>query len=521
MTDDGRYAKPAATTKSYPNSWVALGAAALLFLVANGRHTIAIAPWLAMFSLLYFVRSKRPRAGLPLAWLLLFLEFAFQFRGMAPVPGIFYYVLSAVYGFALFLPFAIDRLVVPRAPGFANTLVFPCAWVAMEWFVAGFTPYGSWGSLAYTQHENLVLLQLLAATGLYGPSFLIAWFASVATQMTQRGFSDRTAQRTALVFVAVGTTILLAGGARLVFFAPDSPTVRIASLTKPDVDLFSGVQGGIAAAFSGQLSEQNINRIRDNGNTILDDLLQHAGREAEAGARIVFWGETNSFSMKADEPAMMARGAQFARDHGIFLGMAPAVFGGRADKPLENKLVLFNPDGDVALEYWKAIPVPGSEADVQAKKGGRIETTDTPYGRIGAAICFDMDFPDHLKQAGRRRADIMLVPSNDWREIDPWHSQMARFRAIEQGFNLVRHASNGLSLAADYQGRILASMDHFTSDTRDLVAMVPTRGCRTIYSRIGDLFAWLCIAGLAVMVVLAGKVILPQKRGTIDATPYQ
>ena len=48
-----------------------------------------------------------------------------------------------------------------------------------------------------------------------------------------------------------------------------------------------------------------------------------------------------------------------------------------------------------------------------------------------------MDFPGHLKQAGRRNADIMLVPSNDWREIDPWHSHMARLRGVEQGFTIL------------------------------------------------------------------------------------
>jgi hypothetical protein len=37
------------------------------------------------------------------------------------------------------------------------------------------------GALAYTQHENLVLLQILAVTRLYGVSFLIAWFASVGS----------------------------------------------------------------------------------------------------------------------------------------------------------------------------------------------------------------------------------------------------------------------------------------------------------------------------------------------------
>ena len=99
----------------------------------------------------------------------------------------------------------------------------------------------------------------------------------------------------------------------------------------------------------------------------------------------------------------------------------------------------------------------------------------------------------------------MLVPSNDWREIDPWHSHMARFRAVEQGFNMVRHVSNGLSLATDYQGRVLASMDHFATDQRVMVAYVPTQGARTVYSRVGDLFAWLCIAVLVAAVGLSRR----------------
>jgi apolipoprotein N-acyltransferase len=36
---------------------------------------------------------------------------------------------------------------------------------------------------------------------------------------------------------------------------------------------------------------------------------------------------------------------------------------------------------------------------------------------------------------------MLLDPSNDWPAIDPWHTQMASFRAIEQGVILVRHAS--------------------------------------------------------------------------------
>jgi apolipoprotein N-acyltransferase len=419
---------------------------------------------------------------------------------MAPVPGIFYWVLSATYGLVLFMPVCMDRVVAPRLRGFIGTLVFPCAWVTMEWLVASFTPYGSWGSLAYTQHENLVLLQLVAVTGLYGLSFLVTWFASVGCWVWERGLTDADARRGALIFAAVMVLVTLGGGMRLVLFAPDAPTVRIASLSRPDYDLFEGMEGSPADVQRGRVSATDLDIMRTNARAMLDDLLGRADQEAQAGAKIIIWGEANGFSLKEDEPAMIARGAELARKRDIYLGMSPAVFDRASETPLENKIILIDPQGQVSFEYWKAIPVPGPEASMQAKGDGLIKTVDSPHGRLGAAICFDMDFPGHLKQAGRRNVDIMLVPSNDWPEIDPWHSHMARFRAVEQGFNMVRHASNGFSVATDYQGRVLAGMDHFVTDQRNMVAHVPTRGVRTVYSRVGDLFTWICIVGLVAMV---------------------
>jgi apolipoprotein N-acyltransferase len=110
-----------------------------------------------------------------------------------------------------------------------------------------------------------------------------------------------------------------------------------------------------------------------------------------------------------------------------------------------------------------------------------------------------------LAQAGRLGTDLLLDPSNDWKAIDPWHTRMASFRAIEQGFNLVRHTSQGLSAAFDYQGRQLASMDHYVTTDRVLVAQVATRGARTVYALLGDWFAWACLAGLVGVVSLGVK----------------
>ncbi len=136
---------------------------------------------------------------------------------------------------------------------------------------------------------------------------------------------------------------------------------------------------------------------------------------------------------------------------------------------------------------------------MQIRGDGKLRALETPYGRLSSIICFDGDFPQLLAQAGALRADIVLDPSNDWRAIDPWHTQRASFRAIEQGVNLVRQTSHGLSAAFDYQGRRLSSMDHFQAADYVMVSEVPTRGVHTIYSVLGDWFAWFCAAAFLVL----------------------
>jgi apolipoprotein N-acyltransferase len=180
--------------------------------------------------------------------------------------------------------------------------------------------------------------------------------------------------------------------------------------------------------------------------------------------------------------------------------MALAVHNEGRTPSVENKLVLIKPDGHVAREYNKVRPVPG---DQQILGDGKLRVLETPYGRISSIICFDGDFPQVPAQAGALKADILLDPSNDWLAIDPWHTQMANFRAIEQGVNLIRQTSRGLSAAFDYQRRRLAAVDHFQTVDYAMVSEVPTRGVRTVYSLLGDWFAWACLAGFAVLTVLA------------------
>ncbi len=85
---------------------------------------------------------------------------------------------------------------------------------------------------------------------------------------------------------------------------------------------------------------------------------------------------------------------------------------------------------------------------------------------------------------------------------------MAAITAIGNGFSIIRPTFEGLSIAADYQGRVLAAMDDFTTEEVVMIADVPMEGVTTIYSQIGDLFAWLCVVGF---VAIAGWAIVRRK----------
>ena len=100
-----------------------------------------------------------------------------------------YFAIVAFYCDDVRLPFAIDRVRGTRtARRVGWTLVFPMAFVAAEFLRSRFSPAATWGSIAYTQYGNLPLMQVAAFVGIWGITFLIAWFASTFEWAWSRGF---------------------------------------------------------------------------------------------------------------------------------------------------------------------------------------------------------------------------------------------------------------------------------------------------------------------------------------------
>jgi apolipoprotein N-acyltransferase len=303
-----------------------------------------------------------------------------------------------------------------------------------------------------------------------------------------------------LGYAAVLGAIVLGGTVRLAAAPTDRASLRTATLNRP-VDLF--IPGEMTRIAEGRVSPDERQPFADKLTRLHDWFLEGSRREARAGARLVVWPEGNLLVFAEDEPAFVERAQRVAAGEGVYLAMGMGTVRPGAALPFENKLVLIDPSGRVIVSYLKSHAVTGWEAGIMRPGDGRVPVTATRDGRIATAICFDADFPEFIRQAAQGSADLLIVPANDWKAIKDIHFQMAAFRAIENGVPLVRAASSGLSSAFDPWGRVLGLADYFAAGDRTMTVQVPLGGVRTLYARTGDLFAWLCVAGLVAALGIA------------------
>jgi apolipoprotein N-acyltransferase len=441
-----------------------------------------------------------PVYGLAYVWIVLFVALTSGNRGIVPVPDPTYFVVTLFIAIAFTLPFAADRLVIARHASAAWTLVFPLAFVAIEFLQARWSPSATWGSLAYGQYGNLPLMQLSALVGIWGISFVVAWFASTLEWAWSRGFEWSVVRTPLTVHAAALAAIMLGGGARLVLAPSDRPTLRMATLNRP-VDLFA--PGEMTRITEGRLDAGDRVRMAEKLARLHAWFLDGSRREARAGARLVAWPEQNLLVFAKDEAAFIQRARTLAAEEHVYLAIGMGTIHLDERLPFENKALLIDPDGRIVVSYLKNHPVFGWEASIMRRGDGRLPVVTTRDGRMSTAICFDADFPEFIRQAGQGDADLLILPANDARSFRTMHAQMAVFRAIENGVSIVRPAASGLSSAVDPWGRVVALSDYFAPGDRTMTAQVAVAGIPTLYARIGDLFAWLCVAGLAVSLALA------------------
>lgn len=150
-------------------------------------------------------------------------------------------------------------------------------------------------------------------------------------------------------------------------------------------------------------------------------------RAASHGAKLVATPENTNFLGPPSEKVRLGesiegttctRFAGLAKDLGIHLLLGS--FNEKSERPerVYNTSVLFGPGGDRLAVYRKIHLFDADVADGAVHReshsvspGKEVVVAETPLGRMGLSICFDLRFGELYRQLGERGAEILTVPA--------------------------------------------------------------------------------------------------------------
>jgi len=334
------------------------------------------------------------------------------------------------------------------------------------------------------------IIQMVAITGVWGPSFLVGWLASIANLVWEEKFTSRKIVLPVSAFGSILLLIILWGSIRMLFFAPDPGTVKVGSVV-------SGFREDNMFYAYEDMSEDSKAECKDEYRAmtldVQNDLFSTSEKLLPSGINILSWASGNAVVFAEDEALLIKRMQDFAGEHRIYFFPSLLVLGDYKG-PDQNHVLAILPDGQIAYDHYK-----GRNPNAGFYQGNKIEIINTPFGRIASPICFEMEFHRFIRQAGKEGIDILIVPGDEpARGSAILHTEISMLRCIENGCSMLRTTLEGLTMGADYQGRVLSQMNFFqTLENRTLITEMPIKGVTTIYSRAGDWFAWICMIFIA------------------------
>lgn len=110
---------------------------------------------------------------------------------------------------------------------------------------------------------------------------------------------------------------------------------------------------------------------------------------------------------------------------------------------LYNTAHLFLPSGELHTQE-KLHMTPGEVEMWGLERGDGLTVVDTPVGRVGIAICFDVEFPDVARVLAEAGVDLLLVPSATADRAGYWRVRYcSQARAVENQVYVVHSALVG------------------------------------------------------------------------------
>jgi len=369
-----------------------------------------------------------------------------------------------------------------------------------------------WGLLGYPAAGNPALVQLTPITGIYGVSFLVAVFNSLLIWIFASPSEKR---KNRLAIVAAVLVILLAVQIVGPRFVPTAAANHVARVVQPNFPENMQYVGDWYADHKADMAELEQLSLRRSPGAQQPDLL--------------VWPEAPapfSFQDPHFGPYISRLATEF--QHPVIVGIIdwkPILESGkgipRTGLVPYNSAAMLNNIGQKTFLYDKIHLVPFGEYEpfplihqvvtsVSEEVGGFHKGKERNVGRFSDGstfsifICYEAIYAGEIRQFANNGAQLLINISNDgWfgkSEAAEQHLRMARVRAVENRRWLIRDTNSGITASIDPYGNVLRAMQRDTRDAADLP--YDFRTGKTIYTRFGDWFAWMCVGVSAILVLL-------------------
>lgn len=216
----------------------------------------------------------------------------------------------------------------------------------------------------------------------------------------------------------------------------------------------------------------------DTAGSLLREAASRGARLAVLPENFAFMGrseaERRSIVERLDDGPIQHAVAAAARAAGLWVVAGTAPVAVADDERPANACLVYDEQGRRVARYDKIhlfdVDIPGRDEgyreSAHAAPGQETVVVDTPAGRLGLSVCYDLRFPELYRRLAAQGAEILSVPAAFTAPTGRAHWEvLLRARAVENlcfviaaaqsGFHPNGRETYGDSLVADYWGRVL------------------------------------------------------------------
>jgi apolipoprotein N-acyltransferase len=481
-------------------TWVlSLASAALLILIFPRFNLVWLAP-VALTPLLFAMAiEERPWRRFVMGWsagvvywfgVCYWIQFVLSFHGGLGDPA----------GWAVFLLFCVAKALHMGVFALVAGILMRRWWAipaVAAWWVAVEVTHGplgfAWLDLGNAGIDMGVPMRLAPVTGVYGLSFIFAMTAAaLALALLQRP------RRELLWLVPL----------LLLFLLPQLPPAErgrdAALLLQPNI------------SETADWTQESVDRMQRRQVALTIEGATHVDREPPS---IVVWPEVPAPLYYDEDPRFRGYIDNLARAVRAYL-LIGVVAHAPDGAPL-NSAALVSPDGTLVSRYDKVNLVPFGEfvpwpfgfakhistevGDFAA--GKRVVVSPVGDHKIGAFICYESVFPNFVRKFAAGGAEVLFNISNDgWfgkSAARLQHLTIVRMRAAENRRWILRSTNDGITATIDSAGRLRGTLPLYVEAASYTgFTYIPQR---TLYTRFGDWFAWVC-ATIVILCLVGDRV---------------